>query len=225
MVEFIKSNYTVLLYLVILIASMVTYRKYFDTALKLFPIYMAYTFFTELLGYFILTFEEFTFFEDSNYSWHNVAIYNLYSVLVFSYFCWVYYQVLSKNSHKKIVRWGSLGILFSFLISSVFQDPLHSGLFYSEALASWFLIAIIWLYLKERKRKGQFVFDKNNLMFWVSMGLLIFHLFFPFLYMTGFLKPEIWIEYHFRDILKALIVFSYSFFLIGSLIGKRSHFN
>lgn len=225
MLEFIRSNYTILLYLVIFIVSMFTYRKYFDTALKLFPIYMAYTFFTELLGYFILTYEEFTFFEDTNYAWHNVIIYNLYSVLVFSYFCWVYYQVLRKNSHKKIVRWGSLGILFSFLISSIFQNPLHSGLFYSEALASWFLIAIIWLYLKERKQNGQVVFDKNNIMFWVSIGLLIFHLFFPFLYITGFLKPEIWIEYHFRKILKTLIFFSYSFFLVGFILGKRSHFN
>lgn len=225
MLEFLKSNYTILLYLVILIVSMLTYRKYFDTALKLFPIYMAYTFFTELLGYFIVTFEAFTFFEDINYSWHNVAIYNLYSVLVFSYFCWVYYQVLKKNVHKKIVRWGSLGILFSFLVSSTFQNPLHTGLFYSEALASWFLVLVICFYFKERKRKGRLVFDKNNLMLWISMGLLLFHALFPFLYVTGFLKPEVWIQYHFRDILKIWIVVSYSFFLTGLILGQRNHFN
>lgn len=225
MIEFLKSSYFIILYLVILIVAIVTYRKYFDTALKLFPIFIAYTFFTELLGYFILTYEEFSFFEDAAYSWHNVAIFNLYNVLVFSFFSWVYYQVLKKNSHKNIVRWGSLVILASYLVSSIFQNPLHTGLFYAEALASWFLIFVIILYFKERRKKGKFVFEKHNLMFWVSISLLVFHVFYPFLYLTGFLKPEIWITYHFRAILKVLIVISYSFFLFGLILGKRRAFN
>ena len=225
MIEFLRSSYFIILYLIILIVAIVTYRKYFDTALKLFPIYMAYTFFTELLGYFIFAFEEFSFFEDLRYSWHNVVVYNLYSILVFSFFSWVYYQVLKKNNHKKIVRWGSLTVLFSYLISCFFQNPLHTGLFYAEAIASLFLLAVIFLYFKEKRTTNSSWFEKHNLMFWISIGLCTFHTFFPFLYVTGFLKPEIWITYHFRDILKILILISYSMFLIGLLTCKRSSFN
>lgn len=225
MIDFLKSNYTIVLYLVILIVAITTYRKYFDTALKLFPIYMAYTFFNELLGYFITTYEEFTFFKESAYSWHNVAIYNLYGVLVFSFFSWVYYQVLKKNSHKNTVSWGSLAILASYFISSFFQDPLHTGLFYSEALSSFFLVYVILLYFKERKWINGGFTNKRNLIFWVSSGLLLFHIFFPFLYVTGFLKPDIWIEYHFRDILKILVFLSYSFFLVGLILSQRKAFN
>ncbi|MDT0608100.1 hypothetical protein [Croceitalea rosinachiae] len=225
MIEFLESSYFIVLYLVTLIVAIATYRNYFDTALQLFPIYIAYTFFTELLGYFITTYEEFSFFEDIAYSWHNVAIFNLYGVLVFSFFSWVYYQVLEKNSHKKIVRWGSLAILASYLISSFFQDPLHTGLFYSDALASWFLVLVVLLYFKERRIQEKVIFDQYNLMFWVSSGLFVFHIFFPFLYVTGFLKPNIWIAYHFREILKILIVISYSFFLWGLLVSKRNAFH
>lgn len=225
MVEFLKSQYHIILYFTILVVAIVNYRQYFDTALKYFPIYIAYTFFTELLGYFIITYEHFSFFSDLAYSWHNVAIYNLYNVLVFSFFSWVYHQVLKKNSHKTKVRRGSLIILSTYFISSIFQDPRHTGLFYSEALASFFMVYIILLYLKEKKITNKALLNKKNLMLWVSLGLLLFHIVYPFLYITGFLKPEIWIEYHFRDILKILIVISYSFFLVGLILGRRRAFN
>lgn len=225
MVEFLKSGYTIVLYLVILIVAIVNYRQYFDTALKYFPIYIAYTFFTELLGYFIITYEHFSFFADLAYSWHNVGIYNLYSVIMLSFFSWVYYRVLKKHAHKTLVRWGSFIVLSTYLISCFFQNPLHTGLFYSKALASFFLILLVLLYLKEKRIQSTRFFNKRNLMLWVSLSLLIFHLFFPFLYVIGFLKPEIWIEYHFRAILKILIVISYSFFLIGLVLGRRKAFH
>lgn len=225
MVEHIKSDYYLIIYFVILIVSIATYRNYFDTALKLFPIYIAYTLITELLGFFITTFEEFSFFEDAAYSWNNVVIYNLYSVLTFIFYCWLYYQVLRNRRYMKYIKWGGLGILLSYLVSSYYQDSLRTGLFYSELLASLFLLFMIGLYFKERRKPDKSIIEPFNLMFWVSTGLFIFHTFFPFLYTTGFLKPEIWIKYHFRDLLKALIVISYSFFLIGLIFGKRKAFN
>ena len=224
MVEFLKSSYFIILYLAILIMAILNYRNYFDTPLKLFPVYMAYTFFNELVGYFIITFEEFSFFKDATQSWHNIIIYNIYNVIESSFFYWVYYKVLKKNKHKNIIRWGSIVIFLSFLISLIFQDPFHTALFYAITLASWFLVFITLLYFKEKRILGKFTFERYNLMFWVNIGLLIFNFFFPFLYLTGFLKPEIWIEYQFRDILKVLIVISYSMYLIGVSISKRRAF-
>jgi len=224
-VEFLKLNYFIILYFVILVVSIVTYRNYFDTALKLFPIYLAYTLITEILGYFIITFEEFSFFEDASYSWNNVVIYNIYAVLTFIFYCRIYYQVIKKRSFKKYIKWGGSAILFSYLVSSYYQNFLSTGLFYSDLLASLFLLFMIGLYFKERRKTDKSIIEPYNLMFWVSIGLFVFHTFFPILYTTGFLKPEIWIKYHFRDLLKALIMLSYSFFLIGLVLGKRKAFN
>jgi len=224
-VDFLKSNYFIVFYFVVLIVSIIKYRNYFDTALKLFPIYLAYTLITELLGYFIITFEEFSFFEDEAYSWNNVVIYNLYAVLTFIFYCWIYYQIIKKSSYKKYIKWGGLSILFSYVLSGYFQGILQTGLFYSDLIASIFVLFMIGLYFKERRNPDKSFIEPYNLMFWVSIGLFVFHTFFPILYTTGFLKPEIWIKYHFRDLLKALIMISYSFFLIGLVLGKRKAFN
>ena len=203
---------------------MLTYKRYFDTVLKGFPMYIAYTFFTELLGYLILTYKEFSFFTDETYHWYNVIIYNIYRVIILCYFCYVFYNQLRERTHRKVALYGGIGVFVAFIISCFFQNPLYTGLFYAKTLQSVLMVALVLLYFKEKLENKNAPPLKNNLMFWVSLGLIIFHSIFPFLYLTGFLKPEIWIAYRFRDILKVLIIISYAQFLIGLLLGRRSAF-
>lgn len=224
MIAFLKSNYFVLLYILIFIVSMLRYNRYFDTPLKGFPMYIAYTVFTEVLGYLILTYKEFSFFENEMYAWYNVIIYNIYGVLVLLFFSHVYYSILQTEHHKKIAYYGCGLVLLSFVVSCFFQNPLYTGLYYAKTLQSILMVLLVLLYFKEKKRIKNAPPLRHNLMFWVSLGLLIFHFFFPFLYLTGFLKPEVWIAYDFRGILKGLILVSYSQFLIGLLVSKRSSF-
>ena len=186
--------------------------------------YIAYTFFTELLGYLILTYKDFSFFADENYHWYNVIIYNIYGIFVLCYFSYIYYSQLQEKTHKKIALYGCIAVFLSFFVSCFFQNPLYTGLYYAKTFQSLLMVILVVLYFKEKLENRNAPPLKNNLMFWVSLGLIIFHTIFPFLYLTGFLKPEIWIAYRFRDILKVLIIISYSQFLIGLLLGRRSAF-
>lgn len=186
--------------------------------------YIAYTFFTELLGYLIVTYKEFSFFTDETYHWYNIIIYNIYSIFVLIFFSYVYYHQLQKARHKKIALYGGAGVLLSFFISCFFQNPLYTGLYYAKSMQSVLMVVLVLLYFKEKLPVKNAPPLKHNLMFWVSLGLIIFHSVFPFLYLTGFLKPEIWIAYRFRDILKVLIIIAYSQFLVGLLLGRRSAF-
>ena len=224
MATFIFSNLPLILYFVIFITSMLTYRRYFDTVLKGFPMYIAYTFFTELLGYLIFTYKDFSFFTDESYHWYNVIIYNIYNILVLLYFSYVFYRQLQGRIQKKIALYGGGTVLLSYFISCCFQNPMYTGLYYASTLQSILMVVLVLLYFKEKLKARKAPPLKHNLMFWVSLGLIIFHSIFPFLYLTGFLKPEIWIAYRFRDILKVLIIISYSQFLIGLLLGRRSAF-
>lgn len=221
---FIWPNLHLILYFVIFIVSMITYRRYFDTVLKGFPMYIAYTFFTELLGYLIITYKDFSFFEDETYHWYNIIIYNIYSVFVLAFFSYVYHNQLQKTSHKKVALYGGGGVLLSFFISCFFQNPLYTGLYYAKTLQSMLMVVLVVLYFKEKLQIKNAPPLKHNLMSWISLGLILFHTVFPFLYLTGFLNPEIWIAYNFRGILKAWILVSYSQFLIGLLLGKRNAF-
>ncbi len=210
-----------LIYVVAFILSIGTYKKYFDTALRYFPIIIAYTFFNELLGYFIRFKETFAFSSEEQFA--NDIIYNIYYVIFFGYFFFVYWNLVANKNFKRWIRWlAYIGIL-AFIINSFFYNPLTTSLFYAISIASWFLLSciIIYLYNLPDWKWGR---DKYNLMTWISVGLVVFFFLFPILYLIGFLKYEIWEQYHLRTVLRILIIVMYGFFCIGFVISRRRAF-
>lgn len=224
MKELFLENFFFLFYILTWIVSVLTYKKYFDTPLKFFPIYVAYVIFTELLGYFILNFEEFSFFSEEEYSWHNIIIFNVYQLIMLSFFFWLYLKFIHKKAHRKYVIIAIIITALSYLVSLFFQNPLHSSLYYADIMASFTLILCIALYFKERKWEGKLDTLQYSLMFWISLGLLIFHLIVPFLFLVGYVNYEVWKVYHFRQILWVLISVMYSLFTIGLIVSKRRAF-
>ena len=77
--KFLSEQYIIPFYLIVWLVAMSRYHTYFDTPMKYYPMYLMYTFLTELLGYFIKFHDEFQVVSDSNYDWYNVIIYNIYS--------------------------------------------------------------------------------------------------------------------------------------------------
>jgi len=222
--NFISNHYILPFYLLVWIAAMVRYRTYFDTPLKFYPIYLMYTFLTELLGYFIKFYDEFQVVSDNKYDWYNVIVYNIYSVISFSFFYYIYWYAVKQKKYKNWIKIGAAVSLSSYIISLFFQDPFYSNLYYADLVASMILLWSILLYFKEIRLEPYLYPIKHNLMFWTSLGLAIFHIIFPYLQIIGYEAPEIWIEYEFRSILKILILFMYGTFLIGVLIHKRKAF-
>tara|TARA_E500000318_G_C3448701_1_gene167938 strand:- start:64 stop:465 length:402 start_codon:yes stop_codon:yes gene_type:complete len=132
--------------------------------------------------------------------------------------------VLRNAKHKKWIVIGAGISLLSYIISLFFQDPFYSNLYYADLLASMVLLFNIWLYYKEKKIEFSPYPKRYNLMFWTSLGLAVFHIFFPFLIIIGYEAPEIWMEYNLRDILWIFILFMYGTFMIGVLVHKRRAF-
>lgn len=224
--KFMANQYHIILYVVVWFAAIIRYRNYFDTPLKYFPVYLMYTFLTELLGYFISTHDSFQFFSDERYNWHNVIIYNIYSVITFLFFYHIYWQMLKVEKHRNWVKYGAIVSMSVYAASLFFQDPFHMNLYYADLVASMVLLANIGLYFKEKKSEGFSVYPlKDNLMFWISLGLAVFHIFFPYLFLIAYEAPEIWAEYQLRQVLKVLILFMYGTFMLGFIISKRKAFS
>jgi len=221
---FITEHYIIPFYLIVWLVSVACYRTYFDTPLKYYPMYLMYTFLTELLGYFIKFHEEFQVVSNNKYNWYNVIIYNIYSVITFLFFYYVYWQVLHKEVHKKWVKIGAGISLLSYAISLFFQDPFYSNLYYADLVASMVLLFSIWLYYKEKKIEFSPYPKKHNLMFWTSLGLAVFHSIFPFLIIIGYEAPKIWVNYNLRSVLWIFILFMYGTFMIGVMVHKRKAF-
>ena len=203
--------------------SLANFKKFVDTPLRFFPLLIAYTLFNEVLGFFILEFEEFSFFDEEAYNWHNVIIYNIYHLVFLAYIFWLYYKVVHDKKNKKIIKIGAIVTFLSYGISVFFQDPFHSNLFYADCVGCLTTIMAIVLHFKEIKRTNGGI-NQFNLMVWINGGLLVFNLFFPFYILNGYLNVEFYLEYQLRQVLWVVISIMYSLFTIGFIISKRSAF-
>lgn len=224
LIIFLKNQYFLAIYFVTWLVAVYRYKRYFDTVLKYLPILIIYTFFTELLGYFIKNHNDFQFFSDDRYNWHNVIIYNIYQIVTFLFFYWVYWKTIKKKSLKRIIKYGTYLCSLSYVINIFFQNPLHKQLTYAHAIGSIILVLAIILYFKEKKSEDNPYPQKHNLLFWVSIGLFVFYAFFPFILLSDYFHLSISTQYHLRITLLTFIALMYLFFIVGLLMGKRKAF-
>lgn len=204
--------------------SLVTFKKFVDTPLRFFPLLVAYTLFNEILGYFIINFEEFSFFDEPEYQWHNVVIYNLYQLIFFGYLFWLYHEVVKTKIYRLAIVTGAVVTGLAYLISIFFQDPLHSSLYYADCIGCVVVIIAIFLHLKElSKTKGRV--NRYNLMVWINSGMLLFHTYFPYYILNGYLNVEFYLDYHLRQVLWIVVSIMYCLFIIGFLISRRNAFH
>lgn len=212
------------LYLVTWIVAVVRYRTYFDTPLKYLPMIIIYTFFTELLGVLIKYNNNFQFFSDDRYTWHNVIIYNIYQLVFFLFFFEVYRKILKNKISKKIISYFNVVCILSYIVNAFISNPLHNQTTYAHIVGSLMLLFILIQYLREKLKENYAQPLMYNLMFWISIGLLIFYIAFPFILITYLFKVDIWFLVYFRPILLSSIALMYGLIIFGLLIGKRLAF-
>lgn len=223
MLEILKSNLYLPLYAITWILSIIKLPKYFDSTLKYLPIIIGYTLFNEILGALVYNIEDFTFFSELQYSSYTLLIYNLYDLIFFPFFFFVYWKSLHNNRVKKIIKYGGILFLIVFFINSLLVNPLKFELWYAYIFGGLMLIVSILAFLKSLIRNSSTSYISNNLLFWISVGLLIFHL--------GYLPITIFKNSHLdltisdyssiRQVHIGLIIFMYGCFIIGFVKMKR----
>lgn len=225
LVDLISENFFLPIYLVTFIVSIVQYRKYFDTELKYFPILLVYTLFNELLGVLIRTYPSFSLFSELKDSSFNQIIYNIYSIVFFIFFYNLFWKLIINSRYKRWIFIGSIAVSLSFVISCFFQNPRETDLFYAVSLGSWFLVFCISLYFHDLRLQRKKIIQKNNLVFWVSLALVMFYTIFPILFLIGYLNYDLWDNLKLRTILKILIILMHGIFITGLMLSKRRSFS
>lgn len=218
----LKDFFFIPIYFVALIVAMLNYKKFFDTALKYFPLIIAYTFFNELLGCLIRYSDSFAFFPQ--FTRTNQIIYNVYILIFFLYFYSVFRKVIHNEKIKRSIKWGIFLVVACYIANSFYQNPFQIDLIYANAIGSWLLVGCGILYFKNLNPPFAWSFDKNNLMFWTSLGLIVFYFFFPILFLIGYLHYETWVLYNFKLVLKVLITLMYALFCVGFIFSQRKAF-
>ena len=214
-------------YGVTLILALYRFRKYFDTPLKFFPIIVCYTLITELLGYFIRKYDEYDIFFNEMYARYNVPIYNIYNIVFYLYWFYVFGSYLRNESTRHHYRTGVLLFIAVAVINPIFQDFFLGPQFYTYIAGAVLLFVYILSYLWQQFNLGQGFLAKQDLLSWIGLGLLVFYIgylpikFARHLYALQGLRSESEII---RPIIFTLIIFMYGIFSIGLvLMGKMRY--
>lgn len=214
MLEFLKDNYFIPLYGITLAIGLVRYKRYYDSVLKYLPILIAYTLLTEILGILIRDYESFQIIYLEKYDYANYFIYNIYDVVFFLYFYFVFWKIIQEEKYRSIIKYGAIIYIVATLINPFFQNVLIFPQIYASSIGSIVLIISILLYHLKKRREKQ---KKNRLLIWISIGLLVFNIFFPLIMLAGRFDYDLYKKLNFQQLHYFLIVAMYTCFIIGFL--------
>lgn len=144
--------------------AFIFYRKYSHTYLRFFPWILLYVFLNEIFaGYFHSIFG------------NNVHFYNVFNIVFFMYF----YFVFHINEHRKAYKLWILIAAICFVLASVvnaFYQPFgHQPQLLSYIVGACALLLCIILYFIDILYTPQILHIRKDLLFWVSIGLLLFY--------------------------------------------------
>jgi len=221
MLELIQNNYFFLLYFVALVLSILQYRKYYDTALKYLPILITYTVLSEVLGFAVRNFDEIQIVFIEEYEYYNTLIFNIFDIILYLYFLSIYHIFFISKTYKKFAKLG----VYLFIITSVLNLFLQN--FYVEPqnwaiiIGSFFITVCAFIYLTQLKNDKR-ILSTTNLLFWISIGIIFFHLFYPLtMYILSF-KYELYTNLKIAQFHYFSIAVLYTCFIIGFIKVKRT---
>ncbi len=157
-------------------AALIRYSRYYDTPLRFFPVLLMYTLLTEILGFLVRDDQEWSLVLREFYLNNNWLIYNIYAIVFFLYFCYVYHCYIRSDRARQWIRIGTGAYVAVSLINAFLQDFVTESQVYSYVLGGLMMVAFSGYYLYQVLRtREQTRMVHYNLLFWVSLGIAIFY--------------------------------------------------
>ena len=211
------------LYAITLLIALWRYRRYYDTALKYFPILLFYTFLSELLGGIIRDSENMNLFLNEFYANNNFVIFNIYYIVSFTFFLSIYYLYLKRPRHKKIVLVFVVLFLATAVANALDESFLTVSQVYTYVAGGISMVVCTALYFIENKTDRNSWFNSRDLLSWISLGMLVFYL----VYTPIKILKQYWLmigDYHqpwSRRLHLSVLVFMYVCFILGFIKMDR----
>ena len=217
--EYVLNNYFFILYVITLILSIIRYRLYYDTILKYFPILIGYALVGEVLGLLVRDVEGFQIIYDEDYTNYNAIIFNVFDIIFFLYFYYVFWTIIKSKNSKSFICIGAILFIITSLINPFLQNFYMLPQNYAILMGSVILIVGALSYVLELSAKEATL--GTNIFFWISIGILIFYSFYPItMYILTF-QYDSYNTYQLSNLHYLLITLLYSCFIIGLLNMKR----
>lgn len=144
--------------------AFIFYKKYSHTYLRFFPWLLLYVFLNEIFaGYFNSLFG------------NNAHIYNVYNIIFFMYFYFVFYTNEQRKSYKLWILIAAICFMVTSIVNAVYQPFGSQPQLLSYIVGACVLLFCIILYFIEILYTPQILHIRKDLLFWVSIGLLLFY--------------------------------------------------
>lgn len=222
MLEVFKQQYFMLFYLIALILALKRYNLYYDTHLKFLPILITYTLSSEVLGYIIRNVEDVQIIYEEKYTYYNTAIFNIFDIVFFLYFLFVFKNSINEVKSKKIINFGIVLFILTSFINLFIQDFRTEPQSFAIIIGCITLIYASFTYIIKLFKKNQLIPPYRNLLFWISIGLIIFYSLYPIsMYLVSY-KYDLFKTYNLSSYHHITIATMYGFFIIGFIVMKRT---
>ncbi|TMM57944.1 hypothetical protein FEE95_00500 [Maribacter algarum] len=209
----ILGNSFVVIYAVTLVMALFRYRKYYETPLQYLPILLLYTLLNEILGLLVVRYDYFDLSFEATYENYNVIIYSIYNIVFFLYFYYLFRSYAEKMNQKKQIFF--IGILFCVIaLFNVFIQDITT----EHQILTYLFGGITMIYLSISYLKSiSIALGKKDILFWISIGLLVFFIGYLPIKVIRYLKIEN-IDYMIVWRVHMLLILAmYSCFIIGFL--------
>lgn len=175
LVEILFAEPFVLVYALLLTASLFRYNRYYDTPLRYFPILLMFNLLTVILGMSILDGRDGSvIFENFNVNLNWLA-YNSYTLVFFLYMCHVYLVYLESPKLRKALLIGVCFYVIASLGNVFIQDFITQSQLYSYMVGALLIIFFAASYIVQQIRKKEMKgIHHHNLLWWISLGNLVF---------------------------------------------------
>ena len=144
-----------------------TFYKYKSSAVKFILPYLWYTFLNEKIARY--------YYDHINHTNNNI-FYNIYDVITAAFIYYVYSKSIKKSTHKKGIQF----LFFTYLISVIINSFYFSFINITLEIPSFFsvvlIVSCVCLYLFEILNSDKIIIINKLIMFWLSMGLLLYYL-------------------------------------------------
>lgn len=206
-------NFTLQIEIVTAIVATIFYYKYKNTYLKYFLFILWYIVINEISGYCCRTF----------YNKNNSILYNIYYIINFTFLLSVYRNFISNRSYKTYINFFIIIYWISCIINLFYENCFKEAQVIPYIIASTFLIVSIVMYFIEILRSEQILKITRNLLFWISIGLLLFHIgYIPYKIVQKFLKIDSIIHLeNLRSIFYSLILILNICYIIGFIWSHK----
>jgi len=157
------------------VVGSIYFYKYRHTVLKYFLILLWYITITEFCGYYFRKYKFLVHISNDGVV-YNLWLYNLLEIVTFGILYYIFFKSLKTTIYKLWTKILAIGFVLLTIVNWGFlQNFILEWSEFPNIYGSLTLIIIILFYFIELLRSDKIILFHRNLLFWISVGLLLFY--------------------------------------------------